>query len=117
MVSPPLIGVLSKLYPYAALSNLGFIEESGYIAGVTNPVFKQRVNWYDVCCEIDIGKLKVSKNKDFYNYEQEKYFQLDSDFIKSIIARIKYNSINDEEIKKAFESYTLLMLDMALKDD
>jgi len=34
-----------------------------------------------------------------------------------LIARIKSYSINDEELKKAFESYTLLMLDLALKDD
>ena len=40
IISPPLIGVLSKLHPYAALSNLDFIEEQGYIAGVTNPMFK-----------------------------------------------------------------------------
>jgi hypothetical protein len=39
------------------------------------------------------------------------------DFIRSIIARIKHNSINDEEIKRAFESYTMLMLDMAMKDE
>jgi hypothetical protein len=70
LVSPPLCpGILQKLHPYAALSNLDFIEEVGYIAGVTNPVFKQRTQWHDICCEIDIGKLKVSKNKDFYNYE------------------------------------------------
>ena len=69
LVSPPIIGILSKVHPYGALSNLDFIEEPGYIAGVTNPMFKQRANWHDVCCEIDIGKLKVSKNKDFYNYE------------------------------------------------
>lgn len=67
-------GILQKLHPYAALSNLDFIEDAGYIAGVTNPMFQQRGNWYDVCCEIDIGKIKVSRNKDFYNYEQERYF-------------------------------------------
>jgi len=39
------------------------------------------------------------------------------DFIRPIISRIKSNTINDEEIKKAFESYTLLMVDMAFKDD
>ena len=38
-------------------------------------------------------------------------------FIRPIIARIKENSINDEEIKKAFESYTLLHLDLALHSD
>lgn len=70
IVSPPLIGILSKLYPYAALSNLDFLEEPGYIAGVTNPVFKSRMNWHDLCCEIDIGKLKVSRNDDFYEYSE-----------------------------------------------
>jgi hypothetical protein len=50
------------MYPYAALSfNLDFIEETGYIAGVTNPIIKERMSWYDVCCEIDIGKLKLAK--------------------------------------------------------
>ena len=39
------------------------------------------------------------------------------DFIRAIISRIKQSSINDEEIKRAFESYTLLMLDLALKED
>ena len=85
LISPPLSGILQKIHPYAALSNLDFIEETGYIAGVTNPMFKQRQNWHDICCEIDIGKLKVSKNKDFYNYEQEKYYNLDLDFIRTLI--------------------------------
>jgi len=118
LVSPPLCpGMLQKLHPYANISNLDFIEELGFVAAVTNPIFKQRSNWHDVCCEIDIGKLKVSKNKDFYNYEQEKYFALDTEFIRALIARIKQNTINDEELRRAFESYTLLMLDLALKDD
>jgi len=107
-----------KLYPYAALSNLEFLEEPGYIAGVTNPMFKQRSGWYDVCCEIDIGKLKVSKaSKEFYNYEQERYFLLDLDFIRPIIMRVKTNSINDEEIRKAFEVYTRVVVDLAFRDD
>ena len=116
LVSPPLLGISSKLYPYAALSNLDFIEEPGYIAGVTNPVFKQRQNWHDLCAEVDVGKLKVSKNKDFYNYEQEKYFQLDMDFIRSLIQRLKHNEAasSDEELRKAFESYTMLTLDLAM---
>lgn len=39
------------------------------------------------------------------------------DFIRPIIARVKSNSINDEEIKRAFESYTLMLMDMAFKDE
>lgn len=66
-----------------------------------------------------MGKIKVSKNKDFYNYEQERYYQLDLDFIRSLISRLKHNeaSSSDEELRKAFESYTLLTLDMALSSD
>jgi hypothetical protein len=39
-ISPPLLGILSKMFPYASLNNLDFLEEPGYIAGVTNPIFK-----------------------------------------------------------------------------
>ena len=65
---------------------------------------------------MDVGKLKVSKNKDFYNYEQEKHFALDMDFIRSLISKLKHNESggSDEELRKAFESYTLLTLDYAL---
>jgi len=44
---------------------------------VTNPIIKERTNWYDICCEIDKGKLLVQKSKDYYNYESEKYYGLD----------------------------------------
>ena len=105
------------MYPYAALSNnLEFLEDSGYIAGVTNPVFKSRTNWYDICCEIDIGKIKVQRGKDFYNYDQELYYPLDMEFIRPLVIKVKNNQINDDEIKKAFESYTLLLVDLAFKD-
>jgi hypothetical protein len=69
LVTPPLMGISNRLYPYAALDNLGFKDEPGFVAGVTNPMFKQKQGWHDVCCEVDLGKIKVSKNKDFYNYE------------------------------------------------
>jgi hypothetical protein len=118
MASPPLVGLLMKLYPYAALDNLDFTEEPGYIAGVTNPMFKQHQGWYDVCCEIDIGKMKCPKtSQGFYMYEEEKYADLDRDFIRPIIDRIKTNSINDEEIRKCFESYTSLILDLSLHEE
>ena len=118
MVSAPLIGVMQKLHPYFSLLHVDFFkDELGYIACVTNPIFLQSTQWYDICCEIDVGKIRVQKNKDFYNYEQQKYHALDMSFIRPLIARIKDDSINDEEIKKAFESYTLLHLDLALHSD
>lgn len=70
LISPPLMGTLNKVHPYAALSlNLDFFEEQGIIAGATNPIIKEKSSWHDICCEIDMGKLKVQKNSNFYNYE------------------------------------------------
>lgn len=118
MVSPPLIGILMKVYPYAALDNLEILEEPGYIAGVTNPMFKTHQNWYDVCCDIGMRKMHCPKtNANFYSYDDERYADLDRDFIRPIIDKIKTNSINDEEIRKCFESYTSLMLDLSLHDE
>jgi hypothetical protein len=64
-----------------------------------------------------LGKIKVSKNKDFYNYEQEPCFSFDMEFIRALIVRVKHNDCSDEDIRKAFESYTLLTLDLALMAD
>ncbi len=115
LVSPPLVGVLCMLHPYATLSNLKFTDEQGYIAGVTNPIFKQNPKLFDLCAEIDIAKLQVSRNHsdNLSTYENEKYYQLDIDFIRPIMARVQTNSINDEDIRKCFESYTQVILDLA----
>jgi hypothetical protein len=41
------------------------------------------------------------------------------DFIRSLISRLKHHdaSGNDEELRKAFESYTLMTVDLALVSD
>lgn len=40
MISPPLYGSLKRVFPYWTLSNLDFLQSQGYIAGVSNPMFK-----------------------------------------------------------------------------
>ena len=117
LISPPFFGILPRMRPYATLSNLEFVEDMGSIAGVTNPVIQQKNQWYDICCEVDIGKIKVSKSKDFYIYEKEDYYSLDMEFIRSLIGKIQNNQINDAQIQQTFESYARLMLDLALRDE
>ncbi len=34
----------------------------GFIAGVTNQLFEDRTAWWDVLCNIDTGKITVSKD-------------------------------------------------------
>lgn len=63
LVSPPLYGTLRRVVPYCSLSTLEFLDIPGFIAGVSNPVFKLRTNWYDICCEIETGII-FSSNPD-----------------------------------------------------
>jgi hypothetical protein len=47
--------------PYAALTNLGFLERSdGYIVGVTNPIFATRSEWWSVCADVATGTVTES---------------------------------------------------------
>jgi hypothetical protein len=57
LVSPPLKGILRRCYPYANLTDLSFLENpSGYVAGVTNPMFADKTDWWDVLCDIETGR-------------------------------------------------------------
>jgi hypothetical protein len=37
-------------------------RSKGFIAGVTNQLFEDRTAWWDVLCNIDTGKITVSKD-------------------------------------------------------
>ena len=63
LVSPPLHGIQNKIFPYVPLSGMAKLEnETGYIAGVTNPMFLQSTKFYEVCCLVDDGKMKADQN-------------------------------------------------------
>ena len=53
LVSPSLVGTLRRSFPFATLADLSFLQVSGYIAGVTNPVFESKEEWWDVMCFLD----------------------------------------------------------------
>ena len=51
LISAPLVGVQSRIYPYAPLQMISFLEqEQGYVAGVTNHVYLMNKNCHDFCC-------------------------------------------------------------------
>ncbi|KAL7753271.1 hypothetical protein RI367_001046 [Sorochytrium milnesiophthora] len=56
-------GYTERAFPYTCLANVDDILAcEGYIAGVTNPFFEQKTQWWDVCCNIVSGKVTVSPN-------------------------------------------------------
>ena len=108
----PLQGVFNKIKPFvplAAMAELEAADEGGFIAGVTNPMFIENRRCYDVSIQIDEAKLNADSA-----YKREAYFDLDQEFIKTLLARIRQDKITEEEVRQAFESYTLLMIDLAI---
>lgn len=56
-------GMTECAFPYANLASLDILEEfSGYVAGVTNPRFEELPMTWDVLCNLETGKVTVSKN-------------------------------------------------------
>lgn len=73
----------------------------GYIAGTNNVLFETMNNYYDLACDVESCKLKISKEKEteFVHPEEEKHYDIDREFIQKIISRIKAQTIYDFEIK------------------
>ncbi|OMH80664.1 Protein mesA [Zancudomyces culisetae] len=50
-----------RTFPYTNLSNIDkLLKVPGYIAGVTNPTFEVKEKWWDILCNINTGKIKIS---------------------------------------------------------
>ena len=60
MVSPPVEGILRRVYPYANLTDLSFLETPGYIAGLTNPVFEGNVSWWDLLVVLNLSERSAA---------------------------------------------------------
>ena len=102
MVSPPLYGIHNKIRPYVPLVEMQSLQgDEGFIAGVTNPMFIENRRLYDVSIQIDEGRLHADSS-----IKREPYFDLDMEFIQTLLTRIRNNNITDDEVKQAFQSYT-----------
>jgi hypothetical protein len=54
LVSPPVPNIIRRVFPYASLSDLKFLETEGYIAGVTNPMFQKMDSKWDLLVTLDL---------------------------------------------------------------
>ncbi|KZV91708.1 spindle pole body interacting protein [Exidia glandulosa HHB12029] len=56
-------GFIERAFPYGHLTLYENVMQNvpGYIAGVTNPIFKDK-DWWDVLCDLTTGKIMVHKN-------------------------------------------------------
>ena len=118
LVNP--INISDRVFPYENLLNLDFLQKESYIAGVSNPIFNSRKQWWSICCDINTGsiidnRIKPIKNKGSkYNEElcEIKANSLDNEFISEIVKKIKENDITEYEIRMHFYEYTRNFVDL-----
>lgn len=116
LVSTPLEGQLQRAYPYSNLTNLKFLEDAGYIAGVTNPIFEQRPTWWDLNCNIASKELLFAPGyQDELTAAQQQcegMASADADFIQVVLTGIK-RGLGEQWVRDQFRDHTLHLLDMA----
>ncbi|RHZ37100.1 hypothetical protein DYB31_006107 [Aphanomyces astaci] len=83
LLCPPLVGVIHRQHPYANLTDLAFLSVPGYIAGVTNPMFKGRKEWWDMHCDLATGDILVA-----HPLDKDDTDAIDHDFILQNIVDI-----------------------------
>lgn len=63
LVCPPLSGILmERAFPYVSLTDVIFQDVDGFIAGTTNPYFKEKCDW-DVLADLESGKVVIRSPK------------------------------------------------------
>lgn len=54
-------GFTRHAFPYTDLTKIDdLIKVPGFIAGVTNPAFAHKPEWWDVLCDLPAGRMKIS---------------------------------------------------------
>ena len=85
---------------YSNLTDLGFLSTPGFIAGVTNPMFKTKKEWWDVLCDISTGEVFVSTPA-----EKEDYDAGDKNFVLEVLDGVNAG-YSEEWVRCMFEEYT-----------
>ena len=119
MVSPPMFGIIKRIFPCCSWADLDFLTVKGFIAGTKNSAFKMRNNWFDICCDLETESItgKVSE------YNTQKYYSNDKDFIiqvslirLQILERLVNEAIDENGVRYAFSEYVRTIMDIAMNE-
>jgi hypothetical protein len=70
-------GFIRHAFPYTDLTKVDdLLKVPGFIAGVTNPAFSYKPEWWDLLCDLPTGRMKISnKVEPAPNTEGQSFFQ------------------------------------------
>jgi len=114
MVCPPLTGLIDRVFPYTNLCYLDFLSVPGYLTGVTNPMFEEHPEWWDILCNISTGKITVNAN--MITDIPEKYVPADNE----LMAEVNYNvnaHYGEDKVRSLFQDYTQHLIDIAFDEE
>lgn len=107
------------------VTNFSFFR-LGYIAGVTDPKFKNKTELWDLFCNLDDGSIIINPKLQQHEEQLEaenRYKKIDQRFLSQILAMINshalkgLNSIYSEDtVRSHFHDYTKRILQMAIGD-
>lgn len=120
LVSP--INIKGKIFPLISLQDLSFLSVDGYIAGVSNPLFKNKKDWWDICCDLkaekiidktgqSLGLFPLSMTKE--DVKQMKYAKLQSDFINDVLRQMKTEGLKEKKLREHFYNFTKNFLEFS----
>lgn len=114
--------ILNKIKGIKNLYDLDYLNSPGAIYAVTNPIFKDKKDAWDIMCELDTGNVVINnsenKNKNskiMFNYTYYKNV-LDSNFINELLFKIKTDRIDEFEVEEYFKKYMNYLM-CILSDD
>jgi hypothetical protein len=96
--------LLKRLHPYKNLYDLDFLKVTNSVYAVTNPIFKNKTDCWDIMCEIDTGKIIQSEKYKTHAVNINK--ESDQFFVKELLYKIKNEGISEYEIERYFKLYT-----------
>jgi hypothetical protein len=100
----PVFGILKRIHPYKNLYDLDFLKSNNCIYAVTNPIFKNKTDYWDIMCEVDSGK--VTQSEKFKQHLNSINRDSDIMFIKELLYKLNSEGMNDYEIERYFRTYT-----------
>ena len=136
MVCPPLTGLIGRVFPYTNLCYLDFLTvylalslpsiptpvallpscfsppltdqySPGYITGVTNPMFEEHPEWWDLLCNISTGKVVL--NPALVVDVPEKYERSDSELMSEVTYSVS-SHYGEDKVRYLFQDYTQRIL-------
>eukprot|EP00002_Diphylleia_rotans_P040157 TRINITY_DN9470_c0_g1_i2.p1 TRINITY_DN9470_c0_g1~~TRINITY_DN9470_c0_g1_i2.p1 ORF type:complete len:654 (+),score=125.98 TRINITY_DN9470_c0_g1_i2:48-2009(+) len=120
MVSPPLKFLIRRAYPYASLFYISDLSDvPGYIAGVSNPMFEEKMELWDMLCDCGNGRVVFSPFFDqpsYVDYLNFPFVDMDKKFSEQVLDAIDAQ-YGETRIRAMIQAYVRKILNVGTRTE